>query len=90
MARAELLCEDDETALLCQPTNCAFGGGHFDQLYAASFGWDHLSCLDLKVKGPAPVESPCLASLAARTSRLKFNACDAIHWRQCSVEGCRS
>jgi gluconolactonase len=46
-----LICHDDETLALCQPTNCAFGGPNFDQLFVANLGRDHLSVLDLKVKG---------------------------------------
>ena len=47
----ELLCQDVENLLLCQPTNCAFGGVNFDQLYVANLGRNHLSVLDLKTKG---------------------------------------
>jgi gluconolactonase len=46
-----LLCCDEENLLLCQPTNCAFGGPHFDQLYISNLGRDHISVLDLKIKG---------------------------------------
>ncbi len=49
----ELLCQDVENLLLCQPTNCAFGGPNFDQLYISNLGRDHISVLDLKVKGQA-------------------------------------
>lgn len=49
--RVELVCQDVETLLLCQPTNCSFGGPNFDQLYVANLGRDHLSVLDLKIKG---------------------------------------
>jgi gluconolactonase len=51
--RAELLCRDEENLLLCQPTNCAFGGPNFDRLYVSNLGRDHISVLDLKVKGQA-------------------------------------
>jgi gluconolactonase len=47
----ELLCQDVENLLLCQPTNCAFGGPNFDRLYVSNLGRDHISVLDLKVKG---------------------------------------
>jgi gluconolactonase len=47
----ELLCQDVENLLLCQPTNCAFGGPNFDQLYVSNLGRDHISVLDLNVKG---------------------------------------
>jgi len=49
--RAELLCQDVENLLLCQPTNCAFGGPNFDQLLVSNLGRDHISTLDLKIKG---------------------------------------
>jgi gluconolactonase len=49
--RVELLCQDVENLLLCQPTNCAFGGGNFDQLFVSNLGRDHISVLDLKIKG---------------------------------------
>jgi gluconolactonase len=47
----KLLCQDAENLFLCQPTNCAFGGPDFDQLCVANLGRDHISVLDLKVKG---------------------------------------
>jgi gluconolactonase len=47
----DLLCRDEENLLLCQPTNCAFGGPNFDQLFVANLGRDHISVLDLKRKG---------------------------------------
>lgn len=46
-----LLCQDVENLLLCQPTNCAFGGPNYDQLYVGNLGRDHISVLDLKIKG---------------------------------------
>ena len=46
-----LLCQDVENLLLCQPTNCAFGGADFDQLFVGNLGRDHISVLDLKIKG---------------------------------------
>jgi gluconolactonase len=49
----KLVCQDVENLLLCQPTNCAFGGPDFDQLYVANLGRNHISVLDLKVKGQA-------------------------------------
>ncbi len=49
--RIELLCQDVENLLLCQPTNCAFGGPNFDQLLVSNLGRDHISILDLKIKG---------------------------------------
>jgi gluconolactonase len=49
--RSQLVCNDEECALLCQATNCAFGGPNFDQLFVANFGARHISQLDLRVKG---------------------------------------
>lgn len=46
-----LLCRDVENLLLCQPTNCAFGGPNFDQLLVANLGRDHIALLDLKIQG---------------------------------------
>ena len=47
----QLLCQDVENLVLCQPTNCAFGGPEFNQLFIANLGRDHISVLDLKSKG---------------------------------------
>jgi gluconolactonase len=49
--KVELLCQDEENLLLCQPTNCAFGGPNFDQLFVANLGRDHISMLDLRTPG---------------------------------------
>ncbi|HUY13794.1 MAG TPA: SMP-30/gluconolactonase/LRE family protein [Terriglobia bacterium] len=49
--QVQLLCQDVENLLLCQPTNCAFGGPDFDRLYVSNLGRDHISVLDLKIKG---------------------------------------
>ena len=49
--QVQLLCQDVENLLLCQPTNCAFGGLDFDRLYVSNLGRDHISVLDLKIKG---------------------------------------
>ncbi|MDE3179457.1 MAG: SMP-30/gluconolactonase/LRE family protein, partial [Acidobacteriota bacterium] len=49
--QVELVCRDPENLALCQPTNCAFGGPDFDQLYVSNLGRDHISVLDLKIKG---------------------------------------
>ncbi len=49
--RVSLVCRDLENLLLCQPTNCAFGGPRFDQLFLSNLGRDHISVLDLKIKG---------------------------------------
>ena len=47
----ELLCEDTENATISVPTNCAFGGKAFDQLYVACMGAASIAVLDLKTKG---------------------------------------
>lgn len=62
--QVQLLCRDEENLLLCQPTNCAFGGPNFDQLFVSNLGRDHISVLDLKVKGQP---------LWAHDNRLKSN-----------------
>jgi gluconolactonase len=49
--RVDLLCQDVENLLLCQPTNCAFGGANFDQLFVGNLGRDHISVLDMRIKG---------------------------------------
>jgi gluconolactonase len=49
--QVRLVCQDVENLLLCQPTNCAFGGPNFDQLFVSNLGRDHISVLDLKIKG---------------------------------------
>ena len=49
--RVDLLCQDAENLLLCQATNCAFGGASFDQLFVGNLGRDHISVLDLKIRG---------------------------------------
>jgi gluconolactonase len=60
----DLLCQDVESELLCLATNCAFAGSGFDQLLVANLGQQHLSVLDLKVKGQPlwthrrPLKSP--------------------------------
>jgi hypothetical protein len=49
--QVELLCEDLENATLSVPTNCAFGGNNYDQLYVACMGGSHIAVLDLKTPG---------------------------------------
>jgi gluconolactonase len=49
--RVSEVCCDDECALLCQATNCAFGGDDFDQMFVANLGAGHISKLDIGVKG---------------------------------------
>jgi gluconolactonase len=46
-----LVCIDDECAVLCQATNCAFSGENFDELLVANLGAGHISKLKLGVKG---------------------------------------
>lgn len=48
---ARLLCQDLESVLLCEPTNCAFGGPNLDQLFVANLGRNHIAVLDLRIKG---------------------------------------
>lgn len=51
--RVYLVCRDIENEVLCLVTNCAFGGPHFDQLILANLGAQHLSMLDLGIRGQA-------------------------------------
>jgi gluconolactonase len=46
-----VLVEDPLAIALNRPTNCAFGGPNFDQLYVANLGGRHLAVVDLKVPG---------------------------------------
>jgi len=46
-----LLINDWEAHTLSNPTNIAFGGKNFDQLYSANLGRWHVSKIDLQVKG---------------------------------------
>jgi len=46
-----LLVDDWEAHTLSNPTNIAFGGQNFDELYAANLGRWHISKIDIKVKG---------------------------------------
>ena len=50
--RVELLCQDVENLLLCQPTNCAFSGPNFDQLLVSNLGRDHISTIRRCCGGP--------------------------------------
>jgi sugar lactone lactonase YvrE len=45
------LIEDWEAHTLCNPTNIAFGGKEFDQLYVANIGRWHVSRIKLDTKG---------------------------------------
>jgi sugar lactone lactonase YvrE len=49
--KVELVCQDAENLLMCQPTNCAFGGPNFDQLFIGNLGRNHISVLDLRIQG---------------------------------------
>lgn len=49
--RVALLLEDTENATVSVPTNCAFGGANFDQLYFACMGNGSIVTLDLKTPG---------------------------------------
>ena len=46
-----VLIEDWEAHTLCNPTNIAFGGEKFDQLFVANLGRWHISCINIGVKG---------------------------------------
>lgn len=47
----ELLLNDWEAHTLSNPTNIAFGGPHFDQLFTTNLGRWHLTRIDLGIKG---------------------------------------
>lgn len=46
-----LLIEDWEAHMLSNPTNIAFGGENFDELYTGNLGRWHISKIDIKTKG---------------------------------------
>ena len=46
-----LLIDDWEAHTLSNPTNIAFGGSNFDQLFTANLGRWHVSKIDLGIKG---------------------------------------
>lgn len=45
------IVDDWEAHTLSNPTNIAFGGSHFDQLFTANLGRWHISKIDLGIKG---------------------------------------
>ena len=49
--KVEILIDDWEAHTLANPTNVAFGGQNFDELYAANLGRWHLTKIKLKSKG---------------------------------------
>jgi sugar lactone lactonase YvrE len=49
--QVDLLIDDWEAHTLSNPTNIAFGGRGFDQLFASNLGRWHLTRVDLRVKG---------------------------------------
>lgn len=49
--RVSILLEDPDAFALNRPTNCAFGGSNFDELYIANFGWHHIARVSLGRKG---------------------------------------
>lgn len=51
-----VLVDDWEAHTLSNPTNVAFGGANFDQLFTANLGRWHISKIDLGVKG---LKLPC-------------------------------
>lgn len=48
---AEIYVDDWEAHTLCNPTNIAFGGPDFDQLFAANLGRWHLTRLEAGIRG---------------------------------------
>lgn len=46
-----ILVEDGEAHLMSNPTNIAFGGKHYDQLFYSNLGRWHIGRIDLRVKG---------------------------------------
>ena len=54
--KVSILIEDWEAHALANPTNIAFGGKNFDQLFAANLGRWHITQIDLRVRG-APLAS---------------------------------
>jgi len=49
--KASILIDDWEAHTLSNPTNIAFGGAKFDQLFAANLGRWHLTRIDLGIVG---------------------------------------
>ena len=49
--KLSVLIEDWEAHMLSNPTNIAFGGKRFDQLFAANLGRWHITKIDLGIKG---------------------------------------
>lgn len=54
--QVSLLLDDWEAHTLSNPTNIAFGGENFDQLFSANLGRWHISKIDLKAEG---LKLPC-------------------------------
>lgn len=46
-----LLIDDWESHTLCNPTNIAFGGADFKQLFTSNLGRWHISCIPMQVPG---------------------------------------
>jgi sugar lactone lactonase YvrE len=49
--KVSVLIDDWEAHMLANPTNIAFGGKEFDQLFAANLGRWHITKIDVRVKG---------------------------------------
>ncbi|CAN5449548.1 SMP-30/gluconolactonase/LRE family protein [soil metagenome] len=49
--KVSVLIDDWEAHMLSNPTNVAFGGKNFDQLFAANLGRWHITRIDVKTKG---------------------------------------
>ena len=77
--RVDLLLDDWEAHTLSNPTNIAFGGPHFDQLFASNLGRWHLTRIDLGVSG-APL--PCHnENTPAPSSRDTIRVAGQDSWR---------
>lgn len=57
-SKVELLMDDWEAHTLSNPTNIAFGGSRFDQLFTANLKRWHLARIDLGVEGARLVRHP--------------------------------
>lgn len=49
--KVSVLIDDWEAHMLANPTNIAFGGKNFDQLFAANLGRWHITKIDVRTKG---------------------------------------
>jgi hypothetical protein len=49
--KVSVLIDDWEAHTLSNPTNIAFGGKDFDQLFAANLGRWHITKIDIRMRG---------------------------------------